>query len=134
MSCVEAKVNIRVIEGGTFSKEFLWESGDPAEAVDLDGYTAKFTIREKMTNTTALVEGEEVDTPWAADGDTGIYFDSVITGKFLFYLNDEDVQSLCARHADIVGVYDLFLYSPAGEAVLKIYGTCKIPAAVTRWA
>ena len=134
MSCVEAKVNIRVVEGGTFSKEFLWETGSPAVAVDLSGYTALFAIREKLSDTAALVEGEEVATPWAADGDTGVYFDPVVTGQFMLYLNDEDVQALCTRHADIVGVYDLFLYSPAGEAVLKIYGTCKIPAAVTRWA
>ena len=72
MSCIDAKVNIRIIEGGTFDKEFLWESGDPAVAVDLTRYSAKFAIREKLADTTALVEGEEVSDPWETDGDTGI--------------------------------------------------------------
>jgi hypothetical protein len=133
MGCVAVKVNIIIYEGGTFYKEFLWETGSPAEAVDLAGYTAKFAIREKLTDTTTLVEGEEVVTPWVADGDTGIYFDPAVDGRFIFYLNDEDVQALCSRHVDITGVYDVFLYSPAGEAVFKLYGTCKIPASVTRW-
>lgn len=134
MGCVDAKVNIRVIEGGTFRREFLWETGDPPVAVDLTGFTAKFAIREKLTDVAALVSGTESLVPWVADGDTGVYFDPLVTGAFALYLNDADVQSLCARHSDITGVYDMFLYSPAGEAVFKIYGSCKIPAAVTRWA
>jgi len=134
MGCVAAKINIVLYQDCTFSKEFWWEVGDPAAAVDLTGYTAKFAIREKLADTTALVEGTNSAVPWEADGDTGVYFDPLVTGKFKLYLNDGDVQAMCARHASIVGVYDVFLYSPAGEAVFKLYGTCKIPAAVTRWA
>jgi hypothetical protein len=133
MSCVAVKIGIKVIEGGTFSKEFLWETGNPAVAVNLTGFTAKFAIREKLTDGVALIDGVDVTDPWTADGDTGVYFNPLVTGRFMLYLNDGDVQSLCARHADIVGVYDVFLYSPAGEAVFKLYGPCKIPASVTRW-
>jgi hypothetical protein len=131
MGCVAAKVNIVVYEGGTFDQTFQWKSGDPAIAVDLTGYTAKFTIRAEMAGS-SLVSATEASLPWEADADSGVYLDDADEGKYRMYVNDADAVALCADNVDIDGVYDIFLYSPAGEAVLKQYGKCAIKAAVTR--
>jgi hypothetical protein len=131
MGCVAVKVNIVIYEGGTFDQSFQWKSGDPAVAVDLTGYTAKFTVRAEMAGS-SLVSATEASLPWEADADSGIYLDDASEGKYRMYINDADAAVLCADNADIDGVYDIFLYSPAGESVLKQYGKCAIKAAVTR--
>jgi molybdopterin converting factor small subunit len=48
------------------------------------------------------------------------------------YINDEDAADILIEHKDTAGVYDLFLYSATGEAVLKQYGKATLLAAVTR--
>lgn len=131
MGCVAVKVNIVVYEGGTFDQTFQWKSGDPAVAVDLTGYTAKFTVRAEMAGV-ALVSATEASVPWTADEDSGVYLDDAAEGKYRMYINDADAVDLCADNVDVMGVYDLFLYSPSGEAVFKQYGNCALKAAVTR--
>jgi hypothetical protein len=71
-------------------------------------------------------------SPWSADGDSGIYIDDPATGEYRVYINDEDAADILIEHKDTAGVYDLFLYSATGEAVLKQYGKATLLAAVTR--
>jgi hypothetical protein len=135
--CIQANIPITIVEGGTFNKIFQWKTGDPALPVDLTGYTAHMQVRAKIKDTTVLLDVDFIDEPWEADGDTGIYFfddeyDPDDTGKWRIYLKDDDTLGLCEAHKDITGVYDLFLYNPSGEAVLKQYGVATIVAAVTR--
>lgn len=130
MGCVAVKVNIIVYEGGTFDQVFQWKSGDPAVAVDLTGYTAKFTIRAELPSA-VLISAVEAPT-WTADADSGVYMDDASEGKYRMYINDADTAGICIDNEDIEGVYDLFLYSPAGEAVFKQYGKALLKAAVTR--
>jgi hypothetical protein len=136
--CIRANIDITIVEGGTFNKTFQWKIGDPALPVDLTGYSARMQIRSKLKDTDSLLDAEFNEESWTADGDTGIYFYSTEDeydedmGKWRIYLRDDDTQGLCANHKDIIGVYDLFLYSPAGEAVLQQYGTATICASVTR--
>lgn len=132
MGCVAAKVNLRIYERGTFDKTFQWKTGDPAVAVDLTGYTAEFTVRSALTDATVLISATEASVPWEADGDSGVYLDDGAEGFYRLYLNDVDTQGICIDNEDVVGVYDLFLYSAAGEAVLKQYGKCTLVAAVAR--
>jgi len=134
MSCIDLKVPIKLLEGGTFSKGFIIQTGALLIPINMLGYTADFAIRAKISDLVALISGSAITSPWTADGVTGIYFDPDILGRFVLYINDEDTRSLCADHKEIKGSYDIFLYNPAGEAEYKIYGTCNILPAVTRWA
>ena len=135
MSCIGVKITITIHEGGTFDQTFQWKAGEDvgtAVSVDLTGYTAEFTVREKLDSPNPLISITQATSVWMADGTSGVYFDDADEGKYRVYVKDEDTDNICLYHKDLLGVYDLFLYSPAGEAVLKQYGTCKIKAAVTR--
>ena len=132
MGCVAAKYNLKIYERGTFDKTFQWKTGTPAAAVDLTGYTAEFTVRSALADTTVLIGFTEASVPWSADGDSGIYFDNGNEGYYRVYINDLDTRGICVDNEDVIGVYDLFLYSAAGEVVLKQYGKCTLVAAVTR--
>jgi hypothetical protein len=130
MGLVAAVVNITIYENGTFNEDYIWESGDPPEAVDLTGFSAKFTVRAEPTGA-VLISGTDETGPWAPDADTGIYFDEEEQGGFKLYINDADSSAICADHEDIEGVYDIFLYSADGEAVFKQYGKATLKFAVT---
>lgn len=132
MGCIAVKVAIVIYERGTFDQTFQWLTGAEEDPVVLTGYSADFTVRETMASAVALLALTEEAGPWAADGDSGIYFDDAITGEYRLYINDADTQALCASHVDIAGFYDLFLTDSAGEVVLKQYGKCTIKAAVGR--
>jgi len=131
---VRANIDITIVEGGTFDKNFQWKTGTPPVAVDLTGYSARMQVRAKLKDTETLLDIETVVDPWAADGDSGIYFaeDVEDEGKWKVYIRDDDTQGICAAHKDISGVYDLFLYSAGEEAVLQLYGVATLVAAVTR--
>ena len=132
MGCVAAKINLKIYEGGTFDQTFRWSTGLPSVVVDLTGYTAKFSIRKALPDVSPLFACETSVIPWAADVASGIYIDAPESGEFRIYINDDDTEGLCAQHADLTCVYDLFLHNPAGEVLLKQYGSVKIKAAVTR--
>jgi hypothetical protein len=137
-TCVQANIPITIVEGGTFNKTYQWKVGDPAVPVDLTGYTANMQVRAKLKDTEALLTVPFQTDEFTPDGPTGIY---LITddpeedvGKWRVYLRDDDTLGICGNHKDIAGVYDLFLYNPEAEAVLKMYGVATIVAAVTREA
>jgi len=141
MKCIAANIDIVILEGGTFDKTYQWKTGDPAVAVDLTGYTANMQIRLKTKSETVLLEVPYQQQAWTADGDTGIYiyndeyddeYSSDDIGKWRIYLRDNDTLGLCEAHKTIIGAYDLFLYNPSGESVLKQYGIATITPAVTR--
>ncbi len=140
MQCIRVNIPITVVEGGTFDKTFQWKTGDPPLPVDLTGYSAHMQIRAKLKDTVSLLDVNHKNETWYADGDTGIYFyndeydeyDADDIGKWRVYLRDNDTLGLCTKHKDIIGVYDLFLYNPLGEAVMQLYGIATIVAAVTR--
>ena len=130
MQCLKANIPITIIEGGTYDKTFRWEiDGTP---VDLTGYTARFSVRTKLSASAALISATTATTTWSADGDSGVYIDDPTSGEYRLYINDADSADILSVHKDTAGVYDLFLYSATGEAVLKQYGKATIYAAVTR--
>ena len=138
-TCIQALIPITIVEGGTFNRIFQWKTGDPAIPVNLSGYTASMQIRAKLKDTESLLDVPFQEGDWTPDGDSGIYipaaddeYDEEDVGKYRIYLKDDDTLGLCSAHKDISGVYDLFLYSSEGEAVLKQYGVATIVAAVTR--
>jgi len=139
MKCIQANIDITIVEGGTFDSIYQWKTGDPSVAVDLTGYSADMQVRAKIKSEEVLLNIEFQETSWVADGLTGIYFatnddeyDEEDVGKYRIYVKDDDTLGLCVAHKDIIGVYDLFLYNALDEAVLKQYGIATIKAAVTR--
>lgn len=132
MGCVAAKVNITLYERGTFDRIFQWKTGEDETPVDMTGYSAVFTVREKLTSSEALISIMQSASAWSADADSGVYFDDADEGKYRIYVNDADTRGICAEHKDIDGVYDLFLINVSGETVLKQYGKCALKAAVAR--
>jgi hypothetical protein len=133
---IRLNTDITIVEGGTFNSTYQWKTGSPSLPVDLTGYTAVGSIRSKLTDVAALLAIPNKAAPWAADGDTGIYIypngsPPDDQGKWRIYLKDDDTKGLCTAHKDIVGVYDVFLYSPAGEAVFQQYGVATIKASST---
>ncbi len=130
MQCIKANIPITIIEGGTYDKTFRWESG--GAVVNLSGYTAKMSVRTKLTSAAAVISITTAASTWSADGDSGVYIDDPTTGEYRVYVNDADAADILTDHKDTAGVYDLFLYSATGEAVLKQYGKATLLAAVTR--
>lgn len=49
-----ANVRLTILQGSTFSQQFVWKTGSPANAVDLTGYTAAAQARATYTSSTAL--------------------------------------------------------------------------------
>ena len=96
-------------------------------------------IRLKTKSDEILLNVPNQNNFWRPDAPTGVYifendeFDEYDeNGKWRIYLRDNDTLGLCEAHKTIIGVYDLFLYNPSGESVLKQYGAATITPAVTR--
>jgi hypothetical protein len=133
MNCVEVNIDITIVQGGTFSKQIIWETGDPPSPVNLTGYSAKMTVRKKIADETAILSLESKSGSLSNDSDSGIYFHSDASdGTYTIYIKDDDTKVLCPDHKNIPAVYDLFLTTPDGETVLRQYGSCTIKAAITR--
>lgn len=133
---VRANIPLAIVEGGTYNKTFQWKTGNPASAVDLDGFTARMQIRSTLRSEDVLLDMPFIADPWVADGETGLYiYDQSVPediGKYRIYIRDNDSLGLCTTHRDISAVYDLFLVSADNESVLQQYGTVTIYAAATR--
>jgi hypothetical protein len=136
MNCVPYNFDMEIREGGTYDKYHRWSivGGSP---VPINGFTALFTGRKKLTDDTILLSFSESSTPWVADGDSGIYIlddgaDPDLVGKYQIYIKDNDTLGLCVNHKDIVGVYNMLLYNALGEAVVCQYGVLTIKASTVR--
>jgi hypothetical protein len=129
MSCYNFLYPITITEGGTFNQKFQWKSGNPLTSVDITGFTSKMQIRAKLTDAVPLIAIPHALDDWVPDGDTGLYLNTPESGIYQMYINHADTLGLCAQRKDIVGIYNLFLYSPAGESVFRQYGPVTILAA-----
>ena len=128
MGCARARINLTACEGATFTKSFVWKTGDPAEPVDLTGYTGLCHIRDRI---------EDNDTVFdlgALEDGTGIVIDdqAVNQGGYSMNISAEDSEGKCSRHRERRMVYDLKLTAPDGTVRLHQYGTFTLIPAVTR--
>ena len=137
MSIIRVNIDIEIVEGGTFNKIYQWTQGVPLAPIDLTGCSVHMQVRAKIKDTEPTIDFPFIEADWTADGLTGIYiyndeYDPGDTGKWRIYLKDEDSKGICPSHKDVAGVYDLFIYSASGEAVLQQYGVATLRASVTR--
>jgi hypothetical protein len=51
-----ANVRLTILQGSTFSQEFVWKTGDPLTEVDLTSYTAQAQARATYTSETTLFD------------------------------------------------------------------------------
>ena len=122
-----AVMDLEIWEGATFYREFTWEIGDPAEKVNLSGYTAALQARDAIEDETAVIDlttenGGIILLSPETDGGYGISIPPSMT------------TGLCPAHEKRTLVYDLFFYAPAGadDAGLQQKGKIVINPAVTR--
>ena len=116
-----AKLNLIIYQGSTFIKGFSWQTGDPAQPVNLTGYTARMQIRTKVTDIDVLLE-------LTTENDRIIITDP-INGKFELYISSNDTTNLQFKSA----VYDLELISPSGIVTTRILeGNVTLSFEVTR--
>ncbi len=133
MSCYNFLHLITITEGGTFDQQYQWSSGNPLTPVDLTGYTSLTEFRLKMSDAAPLIALPHKEDPWEPDCNTGLYLnEDPASGIYRMYINDDDTWGLCAAHKDLIGVYNLFLYSPEGEAVLRQFGPVNLLASGAR--
>ena len=98
MQCVKANVPITIIEGGTYDKTFRWEAG--GAVVDLTGYTARMSVRTKLTSAAAVISITTAASPWSADGaDTALIAatEALAAGDFVNVYNSSGAK---CRKAD----------------------------------
>ena len=50
------KLNLKVDQGGTYSKVVTWKAGTPAVAVNLTGCTARMHVRAKLADLAVLLD------------------------------------------------------------------------------
>ena len=129
MNCVTHTVNLVIEAGGTLDKDFRWKYADSYSHIH--GFTAVFVGKKKYTSDENLFSLTSIETPWSADGDSGVYIldddaDADLFGKYKLYLKDDLTKTLCDTKKTIVGVYDVFLLNISGEAVLRQTGTLTI--------
>jgi hypothetical protein len=129
MNCVTHTVNLVIEAGGTLDKDFRWKYADVYSHIH--GFTGTFIGKKKYTSEENLFSLVSINTPWVADGESGIYIlddnsDPNLFGKYKLYMKDDLTKTLCESRKTIIGVYDVFLLNDLGESVLRQTGTLTI--------
>ena len=114
-----ARVNLNIPQGSTWSQSIQWKVGDPAEPVDLLGYSARLQIRPSRNSSTIVAE---ISTP-----DNGIVI-TPLDGLFTLSLDAADTAAIAGGQYD----YDLEAVSTDGEVTRVCGGNVIINAEVTR--
>ena len=122
-----AVLDLEIWEGATFYREFTWETGTPAEPVDLTGYTAALQARDAIEDETAVLD---LNT----ENDGIILLSPETSGGYGISIPPSLTMGLCPTHEKRTLIYDLFFFapSPADDAGLQQKGKIVINPAVTR--
>jgi hypothetical protein len=120
-------VDLEVWEGATFYQEFTWMVGDPAEAVNLAGYTAELQARDSIEDDATVID-------LTTDDDGIVILSPEADGKYAISMPPSITTGLCPTHEKRTLVYDLFFFAPnsADDAGLQQRGKIVINPAVTR--
>ena len=115
-----AKHPLRIRQGATFRKNFLWKSpkGVP---IDLTGCKARMQVREEVESLAFLVELTSENGRITLGGSAGtiqLHLDPATTAGFAW---DS-------------GVYDLEIEHPNGDVTALAYGSVSVAKEVTRAA
>ena len=114
------KANMYIPQGATYVHVFQYRNRSDGSVVALTNYTARLSIREKVTSTDVLYEA-------STDTDDGI--------EITEPLGEVQLEIPAATTEDWTwkkGVYDLEIISPAGKVTRIAQGTVKVSLEVTR--
>jgi len=118
------RVDIVIVEGLSFSQDFIWTTGENNEKVDLSNHKARLVARPKMDSDTVILDLDTNDGIVIADQEAD-------KGRYSIVLSKEDTEGLCPNHVQRDAVYDLYIEDNNGNTVLHQYGKMVIiPTAV----
>lgn len=115
-----SKYGIRIEQGATYEKEFIWKAGDPAAPVDLTGCTAKLQIRETVSSPNTLLSLSTDNARIVLGGTAGtitLKLTAVETAALVGWVN---------------AVYDLEITFTSGFVRRLLQGSVKLSPEVTR--
>ena len=105
-----AVVNLQIYQGATFNEQFVWQTGNPATAVDLTGFTMRMQIRSKIKDPAIIIELNMTNG--------GIAIDDAVNGVFSLNISATQTASLSFN----VGFYDIDVTAPDGITVYRLMG------------
>lgn len=112
-------MHLRIDQGATLRKRFVWRSGPLAAPVDLTGYSARMQIRSSAASATVLASLTTADASITLGGTAGtidLHITAAQTAAFTW----------------TTGVWDLELESPTGDVRRLLSGTAEVTPEVTR--
>lgn len=113
-----AKYKIVILQGETFDRTIVWKTGDPANPVDLTGYTARMHVRKKIGSATVLL---------TLTTENGKIILGGVLGTIQLLISATDTSSINW----LAGVYDLELISAGGVVKRLLYGSVTVSPEVT---
>jgi hypothetical protein len=111
--------NLTIYAGATLRDTVTWKVGDPAEPVDLTGYTARAQFRRAVGSSDVLVS--------LTTEDGGIILGDE-AGTIQLHMTATATAALTWRSA----VYDLELIAPSGDVRRFMKGDVEVDPEVTR--
>jgi len=125
---MRARVDLTLIEGATYRKRFRWKSGDPAQPVDLTGWTGFMQIRERIE------DPEPIITLSTENGRFRVLDQTANQGFYEIEIEETEARKLAPDHRQRVAVYDLFLYDDGvtPDARAHQYGNVTIEPVAAR--
>lgn len=121
-----AVINLEGWEGATFYQEFTWETGDPAEPVDLTDITARMQVR-------ADVADDDVVFDLTTENGGILILSPATEGKYAIFLTPTQTLGVCPDHEKRSLVYDLFFdHGIDNETGMQQRGKFTFNPAVTR--
>ncbi|HBL23911.1 MAG TPA: hypothetical protein DDZ40_07305 [Deltaproteobacteria bacterium] len=121
-----AVINLEGWEGATFYQEFTWETGDPAEPVDLTDVTARMQVRADVADDDPVFD--------LTTENGGIIILSPATdGKYAILITPTQTLGICPDHEKRSLVYDLFFdHGTDNDTGMQQRGKFTFNPAVTR--
>ena len=115
MSCSVPVIDLCIVQGQTYEKDFVWKSG--GSVVNLTGYSAEASFRTHIDDTGTVLHASTAN---------GLMQIEVAEGRYGFRFTPAITAALTRC------VYDLFLISPTGKRIPQQKGVAHVSKAVTR--
>ena len=113
------RYDMTVYQGANFDITLTWETGDPATAVNLTGYTGRMQLRPSVDSPTTTLSLTTSNGRMALGGSAG---------TIALTISAADTAALSAGYY----VYDLELVSPGTVVTRLVEGRVTVSAEVTR--
>lgn len=113
-----APLDLAILQGATFRRQFEWRESDGVTPIDLTGATARMQVRRKLRTPDFMLE---------ATTENGLLALGGTTGTIDLHFSAEDTDKLVGN-----GVYDLEIEFVGGPVVRILEGDVTVSLNVTR--